>query len=391
MSQWPSEKRINIYLTLLLTLMLAVTARFISDNFLSNSLEARPARDFIAFWATSKLILVNQPAAAYDFGTLVSVIKQSVGYEVKLAWLYPPTLQLFVAPIALIPYKTAYALFISFSLLIYIYSSKLLIKKNSHLLGIISFPAVYLCIIYGQNSIFTAALVLFFIFYIDKKPVLAGLILGLLAVKPQMAILFPIALLAGRHWRALASAASTQIFLILVSIYFFGIETWIAFFDTSKQPVEWIQSGLLSWEGMTSLFSFSKILGSNNVTAYIIHTAFSILFLLMLWYTWRNHKDIKLRSSTLVLAALTATPYIQEYELVWLIIPLLLLTQYAMIHGWHKWQRELYILAWITPLLTWASTIPSGQQAIPLVIIAESTMLISIYINIFQPKLLRKT
>ena len=37
---------------------------------------------------------------------------------------------------------------------------------------------------------------------LERRPLLAGGLLGLLIYKPQLGLLIPVALLAGRHWRA---------------------------------------------------------------------------------------------------------------------------------------------------------------------------------------------
>ena len=148
MLSWSTEKRLNFYLILLLTLMLAVTARFLLDNFISDSASARPARDFMAFWATSKLTLSGQAAAAYNIESILSIIRSTVGYEERLPWLYPPTMQILIVPLALLPYKISYGLFTLSGCAIYIYGcSKIAMANKTIILGAISFPAVYLCII----------------------------------------------------------------------------------------------------------------------------------------------------------------------------------------------------------------------------------------------------
>lgn len=391
MFNWPPEKRINLYLIVLLTLMLSIIAKFILENFISIDTSARPARDFIAFWATSKLTLAGHPDAAYKLENITSIIKTTVGYEELLPWLYPPTHQILITPLALLPYKLAYGIFILISLIAYIYSCNKIAKNNKTIiLGAISFPAIYLCGIYGQNSILTASIAILSIYYIKKRPLISGLLVGLLATKPQLALVFPIVLLAGFHWKAILSAIATQATLVIISLYFLGKSTWLAFFKTIEQPKQWMESGQLSWEDMISTFAFSKTLGADTAIAYAIHLSVAALFIFVAIAAWNKSDNINLRGSSLALAALATTPYAQEYELVWLIIPLIFLTQNGIQYGWHKLQKEILIIAWLTPLLKWAMNIPEGQQANPLVIISEIAMLVSIIICAKYPETLKR-
>ena len=58
---------------------------------------------------------------------------------------------------------------------------------------------------------------------------LAGLVIGLLTIKPQLGVLIPLALIAGRYWRAIAGAVLSSALLAALAYALFGIETWRAF------------------------------------------------------------------------------------------------------------------------------------------------------------------
>lgn len=390
MHDWPSHKRINQYALVLLLLMLVITAKFIFENFLSDTDTARPARDFIAFWASSKLTLAGTPEVAYNMAALIAVMKEAVGYENGFAWLYPPTLQLLTAPLATIDYKWAYSAFMMASLALYLFSAVRLANDSRYTLGIIAFPPIYICIVYGQISLLTASLAMLGLHCMQRRPMLSGILIGLLAIKPQMAILFPIAMLAGRHWRAMAAAATTQITLITASLICFGIKPWHGFLASTGQARAWLEDGQLSWEKLISAFALSKMLGATTPQAYFIQGLVALAAIGVLAHVWRQTTNFQLRGSALILATLIATPYAYEYELVWLIIPLLLQTQYGLAHGWHKWQREILLLGWLTPLFNWAITIPAGQQPTPLALGVEVSMLASIMLALHRPDLLEK-
>ncbi|WP_443798111.1 glycosyltransferase 87 family protein, partial [Burkholderia vietnamiensis] len=61
----------------------------------------------------------------------------------------------------------------------------------------------------GQTSLASAALAGLGLLALNRRPVAAGICFALLTVKPQIAVLFPLALLCAAQWRALAAWAAT--------------------------------------------------------------------------------------------------------------------------------------------------------------------------------------
>jgi hypothetical protein len=88
-------------------------------------------------------------------------------------------------------------------------------------------PAALLCVISGQSSLLTTAALLVIFASLDKRPVIAGVLIGLLTVKPQLGVLFPFALIASGRWRVFLSAAATTLALIAISLVLGGQESWI--------------------------------------------------------------------------------------------------------------------------------------------------------------------
>src|SRR5262249_34534705 len=81
----------------------------------------------------------------------------------------------------------------------------------------------------GQNGFLTASLIGAALLLLERRPVAAGIFIGLLSYKPQFGILFPVALIASRQWRAIVTASATIILLAGISIDAFGIAAWEAF------------------------------------------------------------------------------------------------------------------------------------------------------------------
>jgi hypothetical protein len=69
-------------------------------------------------------------------------------------------------------------------------------------------PAVMINLVSGQNGAFSAAILAGGLMLLDRRPVLAGLLLGLLCYKPQLAVLVQVALVASGRWRTAFAAGS---------------------------------------------------------------------------------------------------------------------------------------------------------------------------------------
>ena len=72
----------------------------------------------------------------------------------------------------------------------------------------------------GQIGAIVAILFLAAAYFWSSRPILAGICIGLLAIKPQMGVLIPFALLAAGQWRTIWAAAATIAAMVAGSIPF---------------------------------------------------------------------------------------------------------------------------------------------------------------------------
>ena len=105
----------------------------------------------------------------------------------------------------------------------------LIVRRPPAIALVLASPFTAWNFIAGQSGFLTASLVGAALLALERRPVLAGVFIGCLTYKPQLGILFPVALVAARQWRAFASAAVTAALLAGLSIAAFGIGPWEAF------------------------------------------------------------------------------------------------------------------------------------------------------------------
>ena len=79
------------------------------------------------------------------------------------------------------------------------------------LLLALAFPSVLINVGHGQNGFLTAALLGGALVVLDRRPLVAGILLGLLVYKPQYGLMLPIVLAVSGRWRCFAAAAATVV------------------------------------------------------------------------------------------------------------------------------------------------------------------------------------
>jgi hypothetical protein len=282
--------------------------------------------DFVSFWAAAKLALIGNPAAAFDLDAHKAMEMTAVAVEGLIPFPYPPPYLLVIVPFGLLPYAVAHALWVSVTLSAYLAAAQRLVPGAA--LMALAMPAAIICGIGGQNSFLLTALFMFGMVAINTRPFLAGLILGLMVIKPHLGVLLPMALIAGREWRAFAGATLSSLALTLVSFLVFGAASWIAFFDMLSLAREIAANGLVSWNKMASVYAALRLLGVPTALAASVHIVVAVAAAAVLWRTWRASADPVFRAAVLGCATMTMSPYLFIYDQV------LLLPAFA-----YLWQR----------------------------------------------------
>lgn len=195
------------------------------------SFPGKVGTDAYAFWSYSVFLHSHPAAQIYDPAILGSHQLAHDGYRRVLPMLYPPPSLLLFWPFRLVGLPTFAAAWMA---LTFAGFSAALVSGRPYkfriMLLLLVAPASVRCWIYGQTGFLIAALIIGGLRLCQaRRPVAGGLVLGLLAIKPQLALLVPVALLATSDYRALGAAALSALVLCIASTALFGWETWPAF------------------------------------------------------------------------------------------------------------------------------------------------------------------
>jgi len=255
---------------------------------------------------------------------------------------YPPTLLVLTAPLALIPYVPALVLWLCAGWLAFYRALRIAMPEGRTLLLALATPAVLINAIAGQNGTWTAALFGAGLGLLDRRPILAGGFLGLLIYKPQLGLLIPVALLAGRHWRACAAAAATSAGFIAIAAIWFGPEI---FADYLRQVTALrhliLEDGTGVWHRMLSVFVMARRLGADVPAAYAAQAIAAAVAFFAVAAVWYRDASFGVRNATLVLGTCLATPYLQDYDLVFGALVVVWLGQDHDVQRMPDWVRFL--------------------------------------------------
>jgi alpha-1,2-mannosyltransferase len=313
--------------------------------------------DFMNVWSAGKMAQEGRPAAAYDYQQHYAVQKAALPYEegqevAYYAWHYPPMFLIVAAALALLPYGGALLFWMAATLPLYLAAIRRIIPGPRGMMAALAFPAAFVNLGHGQNGFFTAALLGGALLSLEKRPVQAGILFGLLAYKPQFGLLIPLALLAGGHWRAIFSAAITVIATAALSAALFGVETWQMFFRSLKITQGFIlEEGATGWWKIQSIFSAVRMFGASVELAYAVQAGFAVLAAAAVIWAWRRPAPMALKAAALSAATLMVTPYVLDYDLIVLALPIAWMAAAGLRGGFLPWEKFILFLAWLLPLL----------------------------------------
>ena len=276
------------------------------------------AHDFISFWAAGQRALAGEGSLVYDralqiaFQTALIDAPKPVDY----GFFYPPHFLFLTLPFAKLGLVQAYLAFLAAGVALYAMALKLVARSWSEaLLAAVAGGGAYICMLWVQNGFLTGALIVAGLVLVPSRPALAGVLLGLLTVKPQLGLLIPLALAAGGYWRAFGWAAGTCVFLALAAELAFGPGIWSAFILSWGQTADFLQAGTL-WFKMQTLFALTlPIFGKAGAYAVQAIVALGVAWIII--GLWRNPSVSHwLKCAAVIAGSLLMSPYLFPYDAV---------------------------------------------------------------------------
>ncbi len=276
-------------------------------------------RDFLNLWMYGRALLDVDPARFYDVAVYNAELAKLLGpgYPGQ-NWPNPPTALAVMAPFGLLAYFPALIAWFAIGLLSFYLAGRRELSDLRILAVVLVSPAALLCVISGQSSLLTTAALLAIFAQLDKRPAVAGILIGLLTIKPQLGVLFPIALIASGRLRVFGWAAATTLALLAISVALGGVEGWHEYIVKAmplQREVLGDSAGTAVPFQPTVFMNVRGLVG--NHIGELIQLAFAVgaATAVAAAFRYRRDSDPRLLQALLLACTVCASPYMGAYDL----------------------------------------------------------------------------
>ena len=370
---WVNVARIRLWSwALLIGFAVALVTLFATAHGL-NDYAGRPlGTDFSCLYTAGRLAVAGHASTAYDYVRENAELTVIFGRDVPFyGWFYPPFFLIPAQGLAHLPYLSALLVWQGLTFALYLLSLRLLIsaypvlrQRRLWLLLAVAFPAVFVNLTHGQTGFLTAALLIGALACLEKRPLLAGVLFGLLACKPQLLLAVPFALLGEGRIRPILAAICTVFVLCLVATGAYGMEIWQAYFAATRFGREVVlEQGAPGFEKMQSLFAFVRHVGGGRDLAYLAQAGVDLWVAFTLIRLWRSKADNAGKGAALALACLLITPYAMDYDMVLLAPAVVLMTASGLSRGFGDYEKTILAILWFSPMI---ARLVAGATCFPL-------------------------
>lgn len=314
-------------------------------------------QDWMVFYSAARTYFDSDLPRLYDGQWMTDTINQRFSGWLHLPlvmhpWLYPPSLLLLLLPLGLLPFAVSYGVFMAATFAAMTAAIGRLTGRVWLVAGaLLLFPQTPFALLTGQNCYLTGALMVAGFSLLETQPIAAGILLGILSYKPQMFLMVPVALLAGRHWRAIAAGVTTGALLSLASLAVFGPGVWRDWLQVMLFPSdtyrEWLVRGRMWGQ---SVYACVLHLGAPAQVALWLQYAAILLAVLSVWKAFRRAMHPNLRLAVVLAATLLAAPHVSSQDAVLLCAAGILLLERGFRDGFRPGDLVVVGAIWIVEL-----------------------------------------
>lgn len=340
----------------------------------SNAAKMQSQTDYVVHWTAGKLANEGMAPLAYNPQVLHDFYITHFGLDPAvqvLGYAYPPVTFLFTRLLALTDYSTSATLFFSTSLLVF-FGMAYLWRGLPAVILAFGFSGLWLCLNSGQVTLLIAAVLGIAFYLLGRKPVLArilaGVLIGLVCIKPQLGVLMPLLLLIGGYRQTFVAAMVTVLLMLGASLALDGASTWQAFRDAELATMGGHLDSSYHWDRFLSVFGLLAQNGYAQPVALAGHWVSACLATLLAALIWRRTPRIELRTASALLATFLVSPMFYGYDLSVVLIALLAMLNLprafwpcSHITLWTLFYLLPFFSVVLTPLLVWMLLVQVGS------------------------------
>ncbi len=350
---WVAPRRIRVYgLMFIVAFAIALIELVATANGINDRLGRPIGTDFSNIYAAGTYAIEGDGLSPFDPERQFTREKTIFGPKTMFfGWHYPPFFLLLAGALAMLPYLLALFVWQAATLALYVTAMRKVLPRAEVIVPALAFPAVFINLAHGHNGFLTAALFAGALLLLDRRPIFAGIMIGLLAYKPQFGVLIPLVLVATGRWPVAAAATATVLALSAIVTVVFSVDVWHAFLastEFSRKVV--LEAGSTGWHKIQSVFSVARMWGGSISLSYAAQGTVTLLLAGAVIWLWRSQAAHALKAAALLIAALLATPYSLDYDLVVMAPAIAFFVAHGLAQGFRPWEKSLLAFAWATPV-----------------------------------------
>ena len=327
--------------------------------------------DFIALWSYAKIVSLHPASEIYDFATLhARQVDLGMNPAAENPFPYPPTFLLLLWPLGRLPYIVAYLVWMAGTLALFAWAViGTCSRRLVCVLGVFLAPASVMCIASGQSGFLAAALIVAGMRLAGSRPVVAGILIGLLSYKPQLGFLVPIALASAGLWGALAVACLTVAGSAVVATLAFGWTVWPAWLSMVPVYAEMFDRSKVQLQFMPTVIATLRLAGWSLPVAQGVQLVVAVAVVVLVSRCFRRNPG-RLAVAALLVGTFLATPHAFIYDLPMLTAAVMLFIEERLATAPVFRLTEVLVLAWVTlfPVLMVAAGVAMPLSVLPLAV-----------------------
>jgi hypothetical protein len=277
-------------------------------------------RDFLNTWMGGRSAFAGGPGPWFDFQAYNAALRQITGHPdfPDMFWSYPPHLILFIWPLGLLSYLPAYVVWCLAGLGLYLLAAWSGGVSRRSMMFLAVAPGVAVNVFFGQNGFLTAALLIGGLANLDRRPLVSGMLFGLLTIKPQFGLLLPVLLVLTGRWRVIAAAVVTTAALAGITAMWFGLDIWLDYIRKVGPQQHWLltEGGGLLLPMVSSAFVNARMIGLPLGVDWVVQAITSASALAMVVWTFWRRRDPGLSLALFVTATFLFSPWMLNYDMV---------------------------------------------------------------------------
>lgn len=298
--------------------------------------------DFLHFYTLGLIAREHRAPELYDMKVQSELAARHVPQASGLPYLplYPPQTSILFAPLAHLSYAHALVVWWMVSAILYflccywVWRTCPNLQTHRVTVAILAaaFPALFHLIAWGQTS--ALALACFTGTYLSlrsKRQFLAGIVVGCLAFKPQLALAVAVVFIAAGAGKVVIGATLSGVAQFLVGVLYYGSQAfhdWLWMLRNLRSALPVLEPKIYQTYCLRTFWSMLIPIPGLALVLYALSAALLLGITILLWR--RPSMPLSVRFSALLFATVLVAPHLTVYDLVILAPALLLLPDWLI-------------------------------------------------------------